>query len=63
MLYPVPPFKIGAPNPATYFRRFSTTSQLNGNFSGPYHCKTRYRESWNGVESYKWCRTAIRKIM
>jgi len=37
------PLKVGG---TTYFRRISTTSQLNGNFNGLYLWKeTRYRRS------------------
>jgi len=38
---------------ATYFRRFSTTSQLNCKFDGPYlRSETRYRQSVNDDLKY-----------
>jgi len=34
-IWGIPPLKIGAPK-TTYFRRFSTTLQLDGKFNGMY---------------------------
>ena len=48
-IWDIPPSKNQVPE-TTYFRPFSTTSQLNGKFNGEYRRKeTRYRQSGNGL--------------
>jgi len=48
-----PALKIEGPK-ITYFRRFSTTSQLNGNFNGQYlRSETWYRQSGTSMGNYK----------
>ena len=53
------PYKSGAPKPP-----FWTTSQLNGNFNGPYlRNKTRYRQSVKCVDTYEGSPTSCQNVM